>query len=44
MNERQLDANKIIQALQRRIGELVSQYETELAVRDAVIESMQEAE
>lgn len=40
--EREIDAGKVIQSLQRRIGEIVSQYETELAVKDAIINSLEE--
>lgn len=38
----EIDANKIIEALRRRIGQLVADYETEIAVRDAIIEQHNE--
>lgn len=37
-----IDANRVIEILQNRIGELVSKYETEIAVRDAIINQQQE--
>lgn len=40
--ERAIDANKVIQSLQARIGQLVSQYETEIAYRDAIISGYDE--
>lgn len=37
----ELDANLIIEMLQRRIGQLVAQYETDIAMRDALIQQLQ---
>lgn len=39
----EVDANLVIQALQQRIGQLVANYETELAVRDAIIQQQRAA-
>lgn len=42
MQDREIDANKVIESLQNRIGQLVAQYETEIAVRDAIISAYEE--
>lgn len=39
--QNEIDANIVIRKLQERIGAMVSQYETEIAFRDAVIEQYQ---
>lgn len=38
---REIDANIVIEVLQKRIGQLVAQYETEIAIRDAIIQENQ---
>lgn len=42
MKDREIDANKVIESLQNRIGQLVAQYETDIAVRDALIATYEE--